>query len=173
MECNSLSALLSAANRENTVSLKERNGECIGVCVRGWEPSPRLRLWMSQKQSVGMPTDFSPFLCSSLSLVWGCWSNPITKVLLRRSGVPTRGGSVNWKTPLLNTLRWPQRPRWTHDAELHPSLQRGFLTLFSLTWTDAVTHQQESIYKSTHSLTLMATMSLGSASQLFDPKEQL
>lgn len=103
MECNSLSALLSAANRENTASLKERNGECIGACVRGWEPSPRLRLWMSQKQSVGMPTDFSPFLCSSLSLVWGCRSNPITKALLRRSGVPTWGGSVNWKTPLLNT----------------------------------------------------------------------
>lgn len=89
------------------------------VCARGWETCPRLCLWMSQKQSVGMPTDFSPWLMwgrEALPSPWSCCD--------------AASASISWKTPLLNTQGWSQWTCRIHNTVPCWSRQRVFLYHF-------------------------------------------
>lgn len=80
---------------------KMENDHLKSVSVWGREPSPRLRLWMSQIQSVGMPTVFSQMLSSSLPLISVRESkrSPCCDAV----SAPTRSRSMMWKTPSLKT----------------------------------------------------------------------
>lgn len=97
---------LSVSNRE----MESESGlQCVGAGLWGREPNLRLCLWMSQKQSVGNPTDFSAFY-PALSLERGCRGVPVAKAMLKSPrGVRTTEleDPVTEQTPTLSHAQHP------------------------------------------------------------------
>lgn len=104
---------LSVANMENTES---DHLECI--CTRVWGGESQVRgcayEWVRNK-AWECPQTSLLFHPAFSSLVWRCWSVPLTKALLRRSGGAHMGRSSELEDPITeHTHGWPRRPCHTH-----------------------------------------------------------
>lgn len=161
MECNSLSALLSMTHRENTASLKQRNGEwsfrvywCMSAGVRA---KSEVALINESETKRGNAYRLRCILSSALSL-----GVRLVKHSHRHSPVETQWqwphGVDQWiEDPSTeHTHRWPQRYCRMHNTAIK-TCERSPSIIF---WpeSDAVTHQLESINKSTYSLMRLATI---------------
>lgn len=163
MERNSLSALLSVGGKHGKY-WEWSSGVYLHACVGGESQVRGCAYEWVRNKAWECPQTSLLFYPAFSSLVWRCWSVPLTKALLRRSGGAHMGRSSELEDPITeHTHGWPRRPCHTHTPKV-------FLPSFSLTWIDGVTHRLQSINKSTHSLTPLPAMSQRSASQLLCPK---
>lgn len=155
------------------VSKREMESDHLSVCVcAGVRAKSEVALMNESETKRGNAHRFSPFLSGSLITVRvsECFHRHSLAAMWQR--VPTWGGTDELEDPITEGT---QMTAVTLSHTRHtPSSKsvKGFLPWFSLTWFDAVTHQLESINKSTHSLMLLATTSQRSASQLSCPKVQ-
>lgn len=132
MECYSL----SVANRENTVSLKERNREwsfrvyqCVCAGVTAESKVALMNESETKRGNAHRLLSVSPFRLQLCLISARVSKLPSPQPCCDAVPAPTWGRSMNWKAPLQNTQSGPQRPCRKHKK--HPlKSAKGFLALF-------------------------------------------